>query len=184
MSPTTVGILAVGMSVDAMIAGLSRGAKERYAIRAAIGAGLVFGIVEMITPLIGWILGVLASGYVQAIDHWIAFGLLGAIGIKMILESFRPRHDAQQPHSFWALIATAVGTSIDAMAVGVSLAFLDVNIILVACAIGVATTVMATAGMLAGRYIGVKLGRIAEFLGGIALMGIGLSILIEHLSAV
>lgn len=184
MSPTAVGILAVGMSVDAMIAGLSRGAKERYGVRTALGAGIIFGIVETITPLIGWSLGLLASGYVEAVDHWIAFGLLGAIGMKMIIESFQKREETSQGRSLWALLATAVGTSIDAMAVGVSLAFLDVNIIVVACAIGIATTIMATTGILAGRFIGARLGRIAEFLGGVALVGLGLSILLDHLSLV
>lgn len=181
MSPTSIGILAIGMSVDALIASLGRGAKERHGLMAALGTGAVFGIIEAITPLIGWTLGLLASSYVQAVDHWIAFGLLGAIGIKMMLEAFKPREEGGGGGSFGAIVATAVGTSIDAMAVGVSLAFLEVNILVVAAAIGIATTIMATAGMLAGRFIGARIGQAAEFLGGIALVGLGLSILIDHL---
>lgn len=181
MTPTSIGILAIGMSMDALIAAIGRGTTRRYGLRAALGAGAVFGVVETITPLIGWTLGLLASNFVQAIDHWIAFGLLGAIGMKMVLESFRPREAARETGSFWTLVATAVGTSIDAMAVGVSLAFLQVNILVVAGAIGVATMMAATVGMLAGRYLSASFGRWAELLGGLALLGLGLSILIEHL---
>lgn len=182
MSPTSIGILAVGMSIDALIASMGRGAVERHGLASALKTGAVFGIIETLTPLIGWSLGLLASQYVQAVDHWIAFALLSAIGVKMIVEAItRVEETDPAPRTPWALIATAVGTSIDAMAVGVSLAFLDVNILVVAAAIGLATTVMATAGILAGRYLSARIGRIAEGLGGLALIGLGLSILIDHL---
>lgn len=181
MTPVSIGILAISMSMDALIAAVGRGTTRRYGLKAALGAGAAFGIVEAITPLIGWTLGLLASSYVQAVDHWIAFGLLGAIGTKMVLESFHPKEAAGETGSLWTLVATAVGTSIDAMAVGVSLAFLQVNILVVAGAIGAATMVAATVGMLAGRYLGASFGRWAELLGGLALIGLGLSILIDHL---
>lgn len=181
MTPTSIGILAIGMSMDALIAAIGRGTTRRYGFKAALGAGAIFGVVEAITPLIGWTLGLLASSYVQAVDHWIAFALLGVIGARMMLESFRPKEAVRETRSLWTLVATAVGTSIDAMAVGVSLAFLDVNIFVVAGAIGTATMLAATVGMLAGRYLGASFGRWAELLGGMALIGLGLSILIEHM---
>lgn len=184
MTPTSVGILAIGMSVDAFVAALGRGAKAKLGWLSVLGTGAVFGGIEAVIAMIGWGLGFLASHYVQAVDHWIAFGLLGAIGVKMITEALGPQEDEhrREHRSFWTLVATAVGTSIDAMAVGVSLAFLQVNILMVAGAIGLATAVMAAGGMALGRLIGKGIGRIAEFLGGVAMIGLGLSILISHLS--
>jgi len=147
--------------------------------------GFVFGLVETITPIIGWAAGVAASRYVAAVDHWIAFGLLAFVGGRMVLHAFQRSSEtptAERNGSLLVLLATAVGTSIDAMAVGVSLAFLDVNILVIALAIGAATFLMSTGGMLAGRLIGMRFGRWAEIIGGGALFGLGLSILVDHLS--
>uniref|UniRef100_A0A9E7ZNZ0 Putative manganese efflux pump MntP n=1 Tax=Bosea sp. NBC_00436 TaxID=2969620 RepID=A0A9E7ZNZ0_9HYPH len=187
MSPVSIAVLAVGMSVDALLASLGRGAAStRPRFLEALRTGAVFGIVETITPLIGWAAGFAASQYVAAIDHWIAFVLLGAVGGCMVLHSLKSaaeRAEAVLATSLWALMATAVGTSIDAMAVGVSLAFLDVNIVVVALAIGFATFLMSTGGMMAGNLIGAAFGRWAERLGGLALIGLGASILFSHLTA-
>ena len=187
MSPVSIAVLAVGMSVDALLASLGRGAaSSRPRFLEALRTGAVFGIVETITPLIGWVAGFAASQYVAAVDHWIAFVLLGIVGGRMILHSLLPateRAAVARGNSLWTVMATAIGTSIDAMAVGVSLAFLDVNIIVVALAIGFATFLMSTGGMMAGNLIGVRFGRWAERIGGFALVGLGISILISHLSA-
>lgn len=149
----------------------------------ALRTGMVFGIVEALTPVIGWIAGVAASRFVEAIDHWIAFILLGGVGMHMLYVAFRKAGDeAPKGRSLTVLIATAVGTSLDAMAVGVSLAFLDVNIVVIA--IGLATFVMSSGGMLIGRLIGEQFGRVAEMVAGFALCGLGTTILIEHLSQV
>lgn len=185
MSPISIGVLAVSMSIDAFIASVGRGAatRRRPSLGNALRTGAVFGLVEAITPLLGWALGLAASRYVEAIDHWIAFGLLGAVGSHMALAALNRNEEAPAPvASGWRLIAVAVGTSIDAMAVGVSLAFLDVNILVIAAAIGVATMVMSATGMLAGRMIGRRFGRIAEVAGGIALVILGAMILYEHLA--
>ncbi|HEY0292204.1 MAG TPA: manganese efflux pump [Hansschlegelia sp.] len=187
MSPFSIAILAVGMSVDALIASIGRGASiGKPSFAEAVRTGAVFGAVETITPLIGWAAGVVASQYVQAVDHWIAFGLLGAVGGRMFVHALKrsSEQSAQKPgRSIGLLIATAVGTSLDAMAVGVSLAFLQANIIVIALSIGLATALMSTGGMLAGRLIGARFGRLAEMAGGVLLVGLGASILIEHLSA-
>lgn len=185
MSAITIGILAVSMSIDAFIASLGRGADaKRACLRRALQTGMVFGAIETLTPLIGWVLGMAAAQYIALFDHWIAFGLLGAVGLRMILQAVdRKPEDQPRPASSWGLIATAVGTSIDAMAVGVSLAFLDVNILLIALTIGLATTLMSTAGFMAGRILGSRFGRVAEVLGGLALIGLGGTILFQHLSA-
>ncbi|MCO6048806.1 manganese efflux pump MntP family protein [Mesorhizobium sp. RP14(2022)] len=188
MSPIAIGVLAIGMSIDALIASLGRGASARRpSWSEALRTGLVFGVVETLTPLIGWLLGVAASQYVQSVDHWIAFLLLGGVGGRMFYHAFhRGPEDEHAPvnRSLMTLLATAVGTSIDAMAVGVSLAFLEVNIVVIAIAIGCATTLMSTGGMLAGRMLGSRFGRFAEMFGGVALVALGASILVEHLTAV
>ncbi|MBX9991285.1 manganese efflux pump MntP family protein [Phreatobacter oligotrophus] len=186
MSPTSIAILAIGMSVDALIAAVGRGAGlGRARLAEALRTGLVFGAVETITPMIGWAAGVAANRYVAAVDHWIAVGLLALVGGRMIANAFGAPNaeEARSDRSMFTLLATAIGTSIDAMVVGVSLAFLDVNIVLVALTIGLATFLMSTCGMIAGRLIGPGLGRIAEIAGGLALIGLGGSILLSHLLA-
>src|ERR1700730_6824824 len=187
MSPISITVLAVGHSMDALLASIARGAGFRGPrVGEAMRTGFVFGLVETITPLVGWIAGIAASRYVAAVDHWITFGLLGFVGGRMVLHAFRrsPEKPALEHNgSLLILLATALGTSIDAMAVGVSLAFLDVNILVIALAIGAATFVMSTGGMLAGRLIGMRFGRWAEIIGGVALFGLGLSILLDHLTS-
>lgn len=146
--------------------------------------GLIFGAVETLTPLIGWGLGMLASKFVLEWNHWIAFILLIFLGGRMIIEGIRGGSDEDETplrrHSFWLLVTTAIATSLDAMAVGVGLAFLQVNIIATALAIGCATLIMSTLGMMIGRFIGPMLGKRAEILGGVVLIGIGVQILWTH----
>ena len=184
MTPLSIGVLAVSMSVDAFIASVGKGAQaKRPNFGNAIRTGAIFGVIEAITPLIGWAAGVAASQYVAAVDHWIAFALLAAVGTHMILQAqSADEHDAPSA-TLWATVVTAIGTSLDAMAGGVSLAFLDVNIFLIALVIGLTTMMMSSAGILAGRFLGRRFGRIAETIGGVALFGLGLMILIEHLTA-
>jgi putative Mn2+ efflux pump MntP len=191
MSPFAIAVLAIGMSVDALIASVGRGVGIRQpSVALALKSGLVFGIVETVTPLLGWAAGRAASQWVAGVDHWIAFSLLGAVGGHMAWQGLRRApesetasvSDSRRDGSPLVLLATAFGTSIDAMAVGVSLAFLDVNILVIACAIGVATFTMSTGGMLAGRFIGQRFGRWAEMVGGVALVGLGVSILVGHLA--
>ncbi|KAA5605001.1 manganese efflux pump MntP family protein [Roseospira marina] len=192
MSPLAIGILALGMSIDALVAAIGRGAcGSRPGFLAALRTGLVFGLVEAVSPLIGWAIGIGASAYVARVDHWIAFVLLGIVGGRMVASGLRRADtdcgDADQPSraplhaGLLMLVVTAVGTSIDSMAVGVSLAFLNVNILLIAVAIGCSTTVMATTGMLTGRLLGTRFGRKAEILGGVVLIGLGSHILASHI---
>lgn len=187
MSPIAIAILSVSMSADAFAAAIGRGAQQRPNMVQALKAGLIFGVIEAITPLIGFGIGLLAAGLIDKIDHWIAFGLLGAVGAKMIWDALtRDDEDEDAAPSatkagLIALVATAVGTSIDAGAVGVGLALLGANIWLIAACIGFTTFVLATLGLVLGRYIGSKLGRIVELVGGFALIVLGLKILLEHL---
>lgn len=186
MSPISISVLAISMSMDAFAASIGRaaGRSERVRFTEALRTGAVFGIIETVTPLIGWTVGVAASGLVQAVDHWIAFILLACVGAHMIHAGlFKTAAEKPANVSLAALMATAVGTSLDAMAVGVSLAMLDVNIIVVAIAVGLATFILSAGGTLIGRLVGARLGQFAEIAAGIALFGIGLKILIEHLTA-
>ena len=174
------------MSADAFAAAIGRGAQHRPTLPQALRSGLVFGVIEAITPLIGFALGVAAADFVEAIDHWIAFGLLGAVGGKMIWEALK-RDEAEVDagkagsRGLLALVATAVGTSIDAGAVGVGLALLGANIWLIAACIGATTFALATLGLLIGKAAGTRLGKIVELIGGVALILLGLKILLEHL---
>jgi putative Mn2+ efflux pump MntP len=178
-------LLAFGMSMDAFAASIGKGATlHKPKFSEALRTGLIFGAIETLTPLIGWGLGMLASQFVLEWNHWIAFVLLVFLGGRMVIEGFRGNSDEddepQHRHGFWLLVTTAIATSLDAMAVGVGLAFLQVNIVATALAIGCATLIMSTLGMMVGRFIGPLLGKRAEILGGIVLIGIGAQILWAH----
>lgn len=188
MSPSTIAMLAFSMSADAFTAAMAKGAAlDRPRLREALRTGAIFGTVEAVTPLLGWAAGLAASAHIAAVDHWIAFFLLALIGGRMVLGALRaqarPEDEAARPrrHGLGVLLATAIATSLDAMVVGMSLAFLDANILVIALCIGGATFLMATGGVLFGRQLGARLGRWAEGLGGIGLMAIGTSTLIDHL---
>lgn len=186
MSFLSTMVLALAMSTDAFAAAVGKGmALRRPRISEAVRTGLIFGVIEALTPLIGWALGSIAAEFVADWDHWIAFGLLLTLGSLMICKALKNGRDEPAPvvrHSFWLLAATGFATSIDAMAVGVSLAFIDNNILITAAAIGCATMLMVTLGVMLGRLIGIVAGRWAEIIGGLALIGIGSAILYEHLA--
>ena len=162
MNPLATALLAFSMSADAFAAAIARGASSGKLRTAQVAQiALTFGIVETLTPLIGYGAGIIAAPFIEAFDHWIAFGLLLVLGGKMIRESLSPADEAEADGSAadkqaampskWLLLITAVATSIDSMIVGVSLAFLEVNIWLTALAIGLATTLMAVIGI--GTFI-------------------------------
>jgi len=176
-------ILAFSMSMDAFAAALGKGAGlHRPRLAEALRTGVIFGAVETITPVLGWMAGLSAAAWITRIDHWVAFVLLATIGGRMALQALRPpeRKPAPARHSLGLLTLTAVATSLDAMVVGMTLAFINVNILTAATAIGMATFSMAFIGTIAGRWLGPPLGRAAELLGGFCLIGIGTKILIEH----
>jgi manganese efflux pump family protein len=184
MTLSAIILLAFGMSMDAFAVSISKGATlQKPKFSEALRTGLIFGSVEAITPRIGWGLGMLASQFVLEWNHWIAFVLLVFLGGRMMVEGFRGNEEEEEAptrHGFWLLVTTAIATSLDAMAVGVGLAFLQVNIIFTALAIGCATLIMTTIGMMVGRFIGPLLGKRAEILGGIVLIGMGVEILWSH----
>lgn len=183
MTALPIIFLAFSMSADAFAAACAKGAGlDRPHLREALRTGAIFGITEAITPVIGWGAGRLASRYIAAFDHWIAFVLLLVIGGKMIWDAARRHDDDEKPqsHAFWVLALTALGTSIDALAVGVTLALIGASIVVNALAIGTATFLMTTIGVMTGRMLGAKFGRYAEGAGGLVLIGIGTKILLDH----
>jgi manganese efflux pump family protein len=186
MNFTSIVLIALAMSTDAFAAAVSKGASlHKPKLSEALRTGLIFGVIESITPIIGWGIGSVATQFVSAWDHWIAFTLLAALGLHMIYEGLQaPLAIEEKPskHSFIVLAITAFSTSIDAMAVGVSLAFIDVNIMITAAAIGLATFMMVTLGVMLGRLLGLAVGKRSEIVGGIILIGIGSFILYEHLN--
>ena len=189
MNLLTTILLVLGMSVDAFAAALARGAGSlHYTWRQTVKTALIFGIVETITPLIGWLAGSMTQKFIAEYDHWLAFGLLLALGLKMIWGALHDNGDEtaaadgnRTDTTLTLTIITAIATSIDSMVVGVGLAFLDANIWLTALAIGTSTTIMAAVGLRIGRLLGQKIGSRAEMAGGVVLIGIGTFILLEHL---
>lgn len=189
MNLLTTILLALGMSVDAFAAALARGAGSlHYTWRQTVKTALIFGIVETITPLIGWLAGSMTQKFIAEYDHWLAFGLLLALGLKMIWGALHDDDDDaaaadknRTDATLLLTVVTAIATSIDSMVVGVGLAFLDANIWLTALAIGTSTTIMAAVGLRLGRLLGQKIGSRAEMAGGVVLIGIGTFILLEHL---
>jgi putative Mn2+ efflux pump MntP len=185
MNLAATAVLSLAMSTDAFAAAVGKGAAlHKPHWREALRTGLIFGIIEGITPVIGWALGQVAAPYVSAWDHWIAFALLSVLGLRMIQAGLsEPEAEATKPnsHSFWVLVITGFATSIDAMVVGVGLAIMGADIVMTAAAIGICTFIMVTIGVMVGRVLGVIAGRRAEVVGGILLVGIGCLILYEHI---
>ena len=187
---TFVAILAVAfaMSTDAFAAAIGKGAAlHRPRWSEALRTGAIFGSIEALTPVVGWALGSAAARLVTAWDHWIAFVVLAGLGSRMIWAGTRDGvetiEDEARPsrHVFWLLALTGFATSIDAMAVGVGLAFIDVAIVPVAIAIGLTTFAMVTAGVMLGRVLGGVAGKRAEIVGGVLLIVIGALIVVQHL---
>ena len=187
MTITALIFLALAMSTDAFAAALGKGAAmQQPRLPQALRIGLLFGCIEAITPLIGWLLGSFASKWIAEWDHWVAFFLLLGLGGHMVWAGLHGDGDEEEGapsgQGIVTLALTAVATSIDAMAVGVGLAFINVNILHAALAIGLATTVMVTVGVLLGRLLGAAIGKKAEIIGGVVLVLVGATILYEHLS--
>ena len=188
MNPVSILLLGFAMSTDAFAAAIGKGAgMTRPRLSQAMRAGLIFGVIEAITPVVGWLLGRGASRYIQAWDHWAAFALLLALGLHMIWNGVKPESDEPvdeaKKHGFVGLALTGLSTSIDALAVGVGLAFVDTPIAVVAIVIGLCTFSMVTLGVMLGRVLGEMVGKRAEMIGGVILIGVGAVILYEHLVA-
>lgn len=174
-------LLAVGLSMDAMAVAICKGLSVRkLKLKHAIIVGLYFGGFQMGMPFIGFFLGRRFEAYITSIDHWIAFVLLGIIGFNMIRESCSCAEELNDSFSPKAMIPMAIATSIDALAVGVTFAFLKVNVGAAVSFIGVITFLLSAVGVYLGHIFGAKYKSKAELVGGIVLIFMGTKILVEH----
>ena len=190
MSLFELFIIAVGLSMDAFAVSVCKGLSTSD-VRPLnmLCAGLWFGLFQALMPLIGYLLGVNFSSLIQSVDHWIAFILLSLIGANMIREAVSSKEECEvadtgSSYAFKVMLPLAAATSIDALAVGVSFAFLAVDIIPAICFIGVCTFILSAAGVKIGSVFGNRFEKKAEIAGGIILILMGLKILLEHLGVI
>lgn len=190
-------LLGIALSMDAFAVAICKGlSSEKFSVKSALIVGLWFGLFQALMPLAGYFLTGLVAGYIESIDHWIALALLGFIGGKMIYEAVKgeekqeptPEEEKQEEQkkqdasvAFKVMLPLAIGTSIDAMAAGFTLALESVNIFIAIAIIGVITFVLSAIGVKIGNIFGAKFKSKAEIFGGVVLILIGLGILIEHL---
>lgn len=188
MTLTELFIIAVGLSMDAFAVAICKGlAVKKAGIKEMAVAGAWFGGFQGLMPLIGYFLGSAFSSYITKIDHWVAFVLLGIIGINMIKESFEKEENEKSCGSmaFKEMLTMAIATSIDALAVGITFALLpDVNIGAAVGFIGATTFILSAIGIKIGNLFGAKFKSKAEFAGGVILILMGLKILLEHLGII
>lgn len=187
MSILSVILTAIGLAMDAFAVSLTIGmaVNDREKNKIAIKCGVYFGLFQGIMPLIGWILGIKFTRYIQKVDHWIAFILLCLIGVKMIADSLKAEEDDNvQEYKNKTFFILAVATSIDALAIGVTFAFLKINIISSALIIAIITFILSSAAVYLGKIIGNFIKNKAGILGGIILIIMGVKILLEHLGMI
>lgn len=183
-----VFLIGVGLSMDAFAVAVCKGlCMKRLDVRQALVIALFFGGFQALMPLIGWLLGSQFQQYITSIDHWIAFILLGFIGGKMMVEAVREWNEEETvevmdaPIDHKNMFVLAVATSIDALAVGITFAFLNTPIIEAITIIGITTMVLSIIGVIVGNFFGSRYKSKAEFIGGLILVLLGLKILLEHL---
>jgi putative Mn2+ efflux pump MntP len=177
-------IIAIGLSMDAFAVSITLGlsAKKRK-ITEFIIPGLYFGFFQALMPLAGYLGGIFFARKIQYLDHWVTFALLGFIGGKMIKDSFSKKEEKpnKNPFQFVKMLLLAIATSIDALALGITFAFFELNIFTAVLITGLTTFFISTAGVKVGEIFGSKFKSKAEFIGGAVLVILGLRILIEHL---
>ena len=181
MGIVSIFLTAFALSMDAFAVSVTKGItlkKINYSIATKIA--FFFGLFQGVMPLIGWSLGIRFESYIKSFDHWIALFLLSFIGIKMIFDAREDDDDNSSTLDNKELIVLSVATSIDALAVGVSFAFLSINVIPICLAIGVITFLMCFMGVLIGKKIGNVFKNYAQMIGGLILILIGINILNEH----
>lgn len=181
-------LLGVGLSMDAFAVSVCKGlGMRKLNKKQALIIGLYFGGFQALMPFVGWLLGSQFQKYITSIDHWIAFILLGFIGGKMMIEAVREWNEEEvvdvmdAPIDHKNMLVLAVATSIDALAVGITFAFLETPIVEAITIIGITTMVISIAGVVIGNFFGSRYKSKAEFIGGLILVLLGLKILLEHL---
>lgn len=183
MGPLAIGVLAFGLAADATAVAVTRGmAMRRVRARDALRVGVVFGLFQAGMPLIGWALGEAFGELIAAVDHWIAFGILGVLGARMIWGALHGEDDAdERAPSGRLLLVLAVATSIDALAAGITLPLMGAPLWSSILTIGLVTMALSSAGMVLGRRLGERFAGRITVIGGVVLIGLGTKILVEHL---
>ncbi len=184
MDTFDIVLIALGLAMDASAVSLAAAASGHVSdARAAFRLAFHFGLFQFFMPVLGWMIGRSVIDHISTIDHWIAFGLLSVVGVKMIRAGFESDGAAvkDDPSRGITLIMLSVATSIDALAIGLSIAFLEVSIWYASVIIGVVTGSLCLVAIGLGRRIGDRLGHRMEIIGGLILVAIGLRILLSHL---
>jgi putative Mn2+ efflux pump MntP len=185
MEPLTLIGIAIGLAMDAFAVSIAVGLTlKEVTWRQTFRLAYHFGLFQALMPIVGWLAGRSISQWIGPVDHWIAFALLSAIGGKMIYEALKDEDEdveRKDPTKGASLVVLSVATSIDALAVGLSLAFLGVEIWYPALVIGVVACAFTAVGLHLGKRFGALLGRRVEIVGGVILIAIGVRILVEHL---
>jgi manganese efflux pump family protein len=182
----SIFLIAIGLSADCFAVALSSGISARnHSWIRILRVALSFGIFQALMPLIGWLIGRTVIDFISGFDHWVAFALLGFVGGKMLWESFRHENEDEEKAADisrgWLLITMSLATSIDALAVGLSFAFLNIQVSLASPIIGIVAMFITIIGFLVGKHAGKLLGERAEALGGLILIVIAFRILLSHL---
>lgn len=172
-------LLALALAMDAFAVALTQGAKFRPGLRGGAAIALTFGVFQAAMPLAGWVIGAVALIYIEAIDHWIAFGLLTFLGVRM-LGGHVGEEEAAHALTGRALLLAGVATSIDALAAGITLPTLAVEPLVAVALIGIITAAMSAGGVALGRIAGDRFGEWAERAGGVILIALGCKILGQH----
>ncbi len=185
MSWPEIICLAVGLAMDALAVSVGAGlVLRKLTPRHVFRLAFHFGLFQFLMPVVGWMAGRTVEVYIRDVDHWVAFGLLAFVGGKMLWEAFRkePGAETGDPTRGWMLVILSIATSLDALAVGLSMAFLQVSVWIPSAVIGAVACAFTAAGILCGSRIGNRLGRWPQIVGGLVLLGIGTRILVSHLS--
>ncbi len=178
-------IIALGLSMDAFAVAVCKGlAQHQHSIKNSLITGLYFGGFQALMPLLGYFLGKQFAGAITSVDHWIALALLSIIGINMIRESRSCDVKASNSFGFKNMVVLSLATSVDALAIGITFAFLKVDIVAAVLTIGVITFAISFAGVKLGSVFGSRFKSKAEIAGGIILILMGLKILLEHLGVI
>jgi manganese efflux pump family protein len=183
MDILTVLLISVGLAMDTLAVSIVKGmAISRNRRRTALTLGIFFGGFQMLMPAIGWFVGATFEEIIAGVDHWIAFGLLAFIGLKMIYDSTKKDGDGQEETlKLYSVLTLAVATSIDALMVGLSFAFLSFSIVEPILVIGLVTFLLSVIGFYFGCGLGRVFGSRMKLVGGIILIAIGLRLLLEHI---
>jgi len=176
-------LIALGLSMDAFAVSITLGLSvHKPKLKEFLIPGIYFGFFQAFMPLVGYFAGINFANKIQHLDHWVAFLLLGLIGGKMIKESFSKENKTKEnPFQFTTMLLLAIATSIDALAVGITFAFFEINILKAIIIIGFTTFFISICGVKIGNIFGTKFRSKAEFTGGIVLVLLGVKILVEHL---